>query len=413
MTEPLAITVQPNRKAPQNEQAYEKAKPAPQTLTSRLGRDDVASLVVEGSIYERWTSILVSSVLMALPGGTFVVTLAEPSDTGKPASWSQWRIKPGDRATLYLAGHKAVDGYVIHRDTETSAGSHGVVIEGASADVDLTAATAKHRQFDGYTFEAIVKAMLKDAGVPTTFRMENRPKGVDQPFDRVVAAPQASLFWNIERLAKARGVYLYADVDGNLVGTAAQKADFSGADLKEGLNILAARVRLSNEHVMAKIMGVSQTRGTDQRYGRAASEIAALGGNPNARPWLTERFRGEVPSDPETMRQRVNFQLADSLYTSVDAQVTVQGWRQPNGQLWRPRDTINVDMPSHFPANQGRMTLALRSVTFSQSNAGTTTTLGLCLRQAIGAPPDPGVRGEAPNLLSAKPDPAQPLSPPP
>ena len=201
------------------------------------------------------------------------------------------------------------------------------------------------------------------------------------------------------------------DVDGNLVASTLNGKAASVGDLVEGGNIIDISAQLDDDAVMSKVYALGQDQGSDQSFGRKVSEVAAVASNPSARPWRVKRVVMERPGSAQDAQNRADFQVADQLYTSVECNVLVQGWRRPDWQLWQVTDKINVNSPSCFPDNGGRMTLGLRSVTFLQSNGGTTTALQLCLQSALGSPPDPNVKGEAPNLLSPSPEPATPLNP--
>lgn len=347
--------------------------------------EEVAEVVVGGMIYRDWTSVQVS-IVYDQATRECLLTVAEPSD-GR--GWSNLKLRPGDPCEVKLAGIRVIRGFIVKRQAAFNAQQHGVqfVIASKSFDMVDTSVTGKSGQYKGYTFEQIAKSVVQPFGLK--FRMENPPASASRKFPDVQVFPGESPWALIERLARMRNVHLVSDADGNLVGGAA-KGGKPIATLEEGRNLLYGRCLLDDATVFSQIEAVGQGKGGDDRWGKAVSQLKERVENKAMQRHRPLKIIAEEPVDKDDLKDRANREKAEQIYTSVDVSVTVQGWLQDNGKLWDVGPSVEVYSPLLFPDD--RMTLVIKAVTFAQSNeGGTTTTIDLCLPQALGA------RSSAPN----------------
>lgn len=364
--------------------------------------DLIAAIKVGGSIYTYWTDVRVTRVY-ASSFSDFAFTCAEPGGLygGRPAL----QIEPGTRCQVTLAGIQVIDGYVVDRQVGYDANDHRVIIQGRSLTREIARSSADGKQYRGYSFEALAKALTKDTGVKLI--VKDPPKGWDRPIENFASDGFATIWHELERVAHKRGVQMYDDKDGNLVLSGAPISGGSVADLIEGENILALRGVISDNNVFSKIIAVGQQPGTDEQFGKKASEVQATSENKLGAPGSVLRVPAEMPINPMDAQTRTDVQSGVSYATDVDLTVTVRGWLKPDGQLWDVRDPLTVKSPMMFPQNEGRMQLGVRAVQFLQDAQGSRTVLNLCLPNALSTTSTNVTKGEVPSILNSSGAPAR------
>lgn len=97
------------------------------------------------------------------------------------------------------------------------------------------------------------------------------------------------------------------------------------------------------------------------------------------RPFTASLADTEAADVPRATRAALGRMVASvATYTVED----LPGWRDPNGQLWRPNTTLTLEAPEAMIYRETE--LLIRSVTLKQTAERETTTLGLVLPGAFG-----------------------------
>ena len=88
----------------------------------------------------------------------------------------------------------------------------------------------------------------------------------------------------------------------------------------------------------------------------------------------------EEPNSAADLQRRLVWEAQIHQGTEIHATITVPGWKQANGSLWRVGNNYVVLAPDHFPGFDNGIQLVAQTVTFNQrEDEGTTTTLELVL----------------------------------
>ncbi|EMZ7610551.1 TPA: baseplate protein, partial [Salmonella enterica subsp. enterica serovar Java] len=72
----------------------------------------------------------------------------------------------------------------------------------------------------------------------------------------------------------------------------------------------------------------------------------------------------------DSCKSRCEFEARQRAAKTLETTYTVQGWRQGNGELWKPNQAVVVYDPLNGFDNE---TLVIAEVTYSQDNNGTLT----------------------------------------
>lgn len=369
---------------------------------------ELAEIVVNGVSYRDWVSVMVNRTYGS-PTSAFEFVVSERTATGGQRSWSDLKLNVGDKAQVYLAGQKVIDGYIEVRQVGYSAQEHTVAFQGRSKTADIVDSSAKPAQFKGYALKPIVNRLMD--GMPVEFVLMNPPAGVDRPFENFAVGFGETVFEAIERLCRMRGLMLTDDKDGNLVAFNADPKALPVGDLVEGRNILQARAILRDDAAFSLNYVATQRQGSDDAFASHVSWTGAVAQNPGIRPWRNLILIAEEPGTGDDARTRADHEVARQNLTAVDISIIVQGWQRAPGALWNVTENCTLVSPMIFPTDNGTMNLAIRSVTYLQdAQGGTKTQLDLCLPNALSLTGDPGVKGQVPDVLAAN-QPAKSVGP--
>lgn len=348
-----------------------------------FNQSEVAYLRVEGTDFYDWESIEVKHVIRVPPYFTFRMTCSEPTPMGADMNFSKLQIVPGQTCEVFLAGQIAFSGQVYSRQVFYDAQRHYIEIQGASKTMSLTtsAAQTKTNEFKKVNLEQLCRSLLSPTKVALQVVGGALPT---QMFDRVSIAPGTCILDVLEVHARPLGVDFTSNVNGDLVAVVGPEG--SGANFTEGIDILEGREIIYNPSMAQGIYGVGQRPGNNQTWGPKAAwvpffskeKLAQLG---NA--FSVQVHPLEIPASTNALVQgRANSEYGWQQRDQVTVFVTVAGWLNPSGQLWK--ENIKYTVKSPMLVMDGSLPLTARSVTFIQNNqAGTRTTLELCNDQAL------------------------------
>ena len=197
-----------------------EGRPAPTPISQPMSArkatpaDFVAHLVVNGQEYTRWKSIRVQRDWNTIPS-VFTFACAEPGPYGQ--GWDALRLKPGDRADVYLGGVKAATCWITTRTASFDANSHDLVVSGKSITCDLadSSVDVKPGTFNGMTFPQAARAIMKPH--PVSLVIQNPPAIFTKPFKSLVPQYGETVFEMLQRMCIMRGVDMSDDEAGNLI----------------------------------------------------------------------------------------------------------------------------------------------------------------------------------------------------
>ena len=331
--------------------------------------DEVATLVVGGLKFTDWESVWVQH-RVAEDAPHFRFTAAERDPV--PDQWATLQFKPGDRCAIYLGGLLAIVGVITTRQVAYDANNHGVMLMGKGWTWYAARGSVMNPKlnFDGKTFKQIADEVLGLYGyVPKVIGTLD-----ETPF-KTMRGEQGTTVWNfLEGLARTRGIVLGSDHLGNflLIGKHSYEVDNS---LVEGDNILKAQVIIDRQHVYSDYYFRNGAPSTDGMHGASQAHQEAKAASDIVMPFSPLLQVMEHPAwTLAEVQRRAEYEKQWNQGTEVTANITVQGWKQPSGVLWKQGGKYLVKSPMAM-LNQA---LKAKTVTFSQDRQqGTLTMLEL------------------------------------
>jgi prophage tail gpP-like protein len=207
----------------------------------------------------------------------------------------------------------------------------------------------------------------------------------------LVAHPGETGFEALKRAAASAGVLVVSDGAGGIVITRAGTGRASA--LIEGSNILDAGFRSDASNRFARYLLTTQTAGTDEAFGEATQIQAEATDQDVRRASRVDFLRPEQGyATVAAARRRADWEARTRAALADAVVVTVQGWRQPSGALWRPNQLTWVHAPKMIGVD-GEMLISQVEWTVD-SNGGRTTQLHVVRPDAFLPEPQAVVSGE-------------------
>ncbi|MDD2794358.1 phage baseplate assembly protein [Acidocella sp.] len=322
-------------------------------------------LIAGGVSYTGWTQVSVSRGMDAC-ASAFSLTCPERfASAASPVP-----LRPFTPVVLRHAGQTLLTGFIFGYRASFGVGKHEAIITGRSATAQLVDCTPDipAGQYQGYTLAAIARAVCQIFGLTAKLQTTLANTALaDSTLERGETA-----FRFIDRLATICGVLAYDDETGALVlGNAG--ADRAAGALVEGVpgGIIEATVtddcaeRFSIYIVKGQsgICAAAGASGFPSGAGDAApgsdatpslitpssgevlTQQRAVAVDPGVPIYRPKIIMAEGQLTQAQMQLRANWQRSYHYGHSLTAEITVPGWVQPDGTLWRINQMVPVRAP--------------------------------------------------------------------
>jgi prophage tail gpP-like protein len=329
---------------------------------------EIAKVVANGQTYQIWQSLEVHASF----DETIDHAMLQVSELTSPSAVAAMqRLKPGDDADIYLAGNLVMKGTVYLRQGSMDADSQAV----ARGTVP-----AKPGQHLNQTAQSIISYLYGTVGV--NFKIVGAPPGADKIFPRFSEHVGETLFDCAERLCKMSNLHQMDDGQGGIQAFRGAQSS-SGLILREGYNIKRQRLLLRVDEMvgpLVTVIGQNPTRDSTQNSNPKAT---ATTDNPIQAP---TKIVAEEQGDSERMQLRADHQTDLGEYTTVDGEITVQGWFASDGSLWwqHARNQELITLTSSLVPG-GSDVYMIKGIVHRQNDIdGTTTSILLCSKNGFG-----------------------------
>lgn len=290
-------------------------------------------VLIGGVPYSGWESVSITKNLESFSGGFSVAVMDRWRELVEA-----WAIKPGDLCTVLIGGEPVISGWVDGIDTNFDKESRTITVKGRDKAADLVdcSIVTKESQFKDKTLTDIANALCAPFGISVTAETD-----VGKPFDKWDVTQGETVFENLEKAAKLRGVLLISDEFGNLKITRAGALRAIDS-LIQGENILSAQATYDDSNRFSDYVVKGQKKGTDKKHGKDAAhneDKANDAGVTRYRPLLVTAEGG---ADKDTAKGRAQWEATTRAGQAFRATIDVCGWRQSSGLLWKVNQLVFV-----------------------------------------------------------------------
>lgn len=345
---------------------------------------DTLYLQVNGKLYGGWKTMLVNASIETISGDF---------DLGYFYSWDGQKALPindGDACKVRMGDDVVLTGYVDETTEDLGSDTHDLQVTGRDKTGDLVDCSAVHKpdQWSGQTLQTIAAILCKPFGIAVKAETDT-----GAAFPLVKVQPGETAFAVIERLCRMRAVLPVSDGKGGLLLTAAGKAGRAYSALVEGENILtigknkSQQDRFSQYIVKGQQSGLAAVGGGNVELISADGTVttrAAAPASGRATDAGVTRYRplvivAEAEASGQSPQTRALWEATVRAGRGLRVEVTVQGWRQGDGALWRPNQYVQVKSPTLGLED----TLLIAGCAYGCDESGTVTTLSLARPDAF------------------------------
>lgn len=340
------------------------------TGTPRDRDDDDLTLIVDDVEISGWQEIEVTLRAEGFPNSFHIALSAkEPVSTV---------VRAGQLCTVLLGRDKVITGYIDRDVPGGTATSHAINVMGRGLTQDMVDCSAEWPQGQLTSVDALT--------IATTLAL---PYSIGVELAEGASAGEKVPQWNlnygetaaeiIQRVARNAGLLAYEDAHGRLLlATAGTRKAASG--VVYGQNVQAWSVDNSADARFSEIVCSGSSMDGLQELG--GNDFYATERDPNvSRHRLMYMVVESVAEDPRAFTQKkAQWEIARRAGRAAIVSVTVDSWRDADGDLWMPNTLVPVELPTRLPSSE----MCVAEVTFRRSGeTGTTADLRLMPREAF------------------------------
>ncbi len=378
-------------------------------------------LIVGGREISGWESIRVTRGIECCPS-SFELTMSERY----PYDREGFVVKAGDPCSVYIGPPNSVGGdfngpvsvivgYVDRVGINLAPGTHTITVSGRGKCADLVDCAAQWTSGQMANTNAFNVATALAAPYGIGVSLKNMPGqaqlqgsnssqlvanlGVgpltDADFARaqLPKIPRLNLSWGatvyseIEQIARYSGLLVYEDTDGNLV-MARAGSDNPKCYLNEGENVEAASVNFSMDQRYSKY--IVRMLGTNVLgdLGNGGDILMTVDDANVPRPRVHYIIAENGDAGGVVSKQRGIWEMKRRWGQSNQIRVTTDSWRGQDGNLWEPNTLIVVNLPAlKIPEPNTVPFWLLSEVTYELNESGTHAHLVLMPPEAFTVEP--------------------------
>lgn len=330
---------------------------------------DVVTLTVGGRRFEAWKTVSVAKGIADVAGAFSLEYAERTSETSEPV-----RVRRGESCVVSVGGETVITGWIDAATPDFDPENRTLRVEGRDKASDLVDCSALNTPgvWRGRTLIQIATDLVKPFGLSIEAAAD-----VGQPF-RQFAIEQGETVWDaIERLARFRGLLAVSTAEGGLrfIRPGQARAGFS---LRQGVELIAASAGHDGRDRFSTYVLKGQSAGDDEVNGVAAAGPRAEVTDPGVTRHRPLLIIAEEQATLSSLRDRAAWEASRRAAEGETADLTVQGWRDPTGAIWKADQLVRV--VSSWLDIDAEMLIA--DVTFSLTPETGSTTVLRCV------PPD-------------------------
>lgn len=322
---------------------------------------DPFELRVDARRFRGWTSASFSASLETASRSLAVTLIGVYQDD------TDEQIVTGDFVTAWAGEYQMFAGYVEQVSDSTGPDSETLTFAARSKTCDIVDSSAPVSVWNNIRLDKLADALCADLDAEVVFDDAAVASKVVRRFRTEIGE---TVFDALDRLAKEQGLLVTDDEAGALVLTRPASSGVSSTRLRRGVNVLAS----SGTWDVSDRFSVYEVKGqtvTDLDIDEAATGSAD---DPGVSRYRRLVISPEKNVDRPGALERARWEAVTRAGKSLRVSVTLAGWRQDDGTLWRPNQLVRVTDRRKRLLDA---TLLVVGVDMSLDSAGRKTTLHL------------------------------------
>jgi prophage tail gpP-like protein len=344
--------------------------PTPDATTPAVN-NDIVTIIANNQSITGWQEISITRSIESFPS-SFNLGFTEYYPNVKEII-----ITPGTAASVKIGNDLILTGYIDQYNSNITAESHDVRINGRSKCEDLidcSALFSESVQAAGQNITELATMLAKPFGITVKNFSDDGP-GIPSITINLGETP----YEIIEKIARWIGLLVYDDVNGNLVLSRVGLKTMAGG-FSQGTNIQSASGRFQVDQRFTDYYVVWQSVDTQadinnnsNTHGHATDEY--MKGLGRVRPhYIVSSLTDATLGAGFDLGQRIaDWENNRRIGRSQSITLVTDTWRDKSGALWEPNSLIYVDVPKIKIADK---TWVIATVTYKRNlDSGTTAEL--------------------------------------
>lgn len=347
---------------------------------------DKVNLFINGKIYDGWKTAEIKRSLKAASGSFSLSVTDRWTEKREP-----WIIIPGDEAELKIGSDLILTGYVDTVSADATKDSVSISVAGRDKTADLIdcSIVSKTGQYSNLTLKRLAETFCAPFGISV-----KAPASTGAAFATFAIQQGETVFEALERAARKRGYLLTTDGTG-VLEIARPGSVRSTTRLEQGENILAMASTFEMKERFSQYIVKGQETVVDSDPAFAYS-TKATATDPTVKRYRPLVIQSEQLTNVSDSKTRANWEATVRAARASKFNLTLAGWRQGDGTLWRPNQLVLAIAPRIGLNGE----LLITDVSFSiTSDGGSVTVLSLERKDAY--TPEPEVPEKADPLVQA------------
>ena len=318
-----------------------------------------------------WQSVEITRQVDAI-SGTFSLGLVSREQQGG----SLLPITKGMACEILAGDNPLINGHVNSRSEGLSKQDHSLNLSGRDKSGDVVDCSAVHKpgQWRGQNILQLATALCAPFGVSVTLEGEPGPA-----FSVFKLEQGETAFEALDRALKQRELFAFPTGTGDLV-LAKIGSKSCETPLVLGENILNCSFSEDEKDCFSTYIVQGQQAGNDDVWGEKAAAVQAVSNDEAVARYRPLIIRAENQVNADVAKRRAAWEKTVRAGRAVSLEVSVQGWRQTNGELWPINALVQVCIPLLNVDSE----LLVSKVRFSKSaQGGTLTQLTLCHKDSF------------------------------
>lgn len=251
---------------------------------------------------------------------------------------SSWQLRAGDECVVELDTKTVITGIIDTVETDLAGDSRHLSVTGRDKTGNLvdSGTLLQQKSFKGVSLKTMAERLAKPFGVSVSSSSD----AANESINTITYQYNETIWEMINRLAHYQGVLAYPDAFGGI-----QFCDVSntvGDTLDEKKNILEINAQTDASEKFQQYIVVSHSGATDRK-------ITTVRSTATDKSVTSPRCKIIIISkntDKNGAQARANWEMATHIAKSFHANVTVAGWKDSTGALWKINTLVNLNAQS-------------------------------------------------------------------
>jgi len=285
--------------------------------------DDSVNVVINGKSFSGWKTVSITKSIESV-ANSFSLSLHDKFEGLRQS----WPIRSDIPLNISIGKERVLTGVIEQTEPSFSVGSRSFSVAGRSNAGDLVDCShTGESEFNNVFLDKLAEELVGPFGIKVFLSVE--PKKID----KFAVKPGEKVFEALDRAARLQGFFWVSTRGGNIRLTRAARAR-AFSSLQEGVNLIGGNGTFNSAKRHSEYVVRGQASGVSGITGISGAQVegtAKDSGVSRHRPLIV---LAEGAVDTDKAKTRAQWEASNRLAMASRMSVSVQGWRQENGELW-------------------------------------------------------------------------------